>query len=172
MEHEVHVGAIDMQTESTKFREYAQKYRMVVSHIRQVESSIGRLNASHDPVLEIVFTHVADYVEGGARSLEDIAQRLAQRSGAADPSAAPINSNDAFESTCANEGDLPSLDYLARELYQATTLLEETMNQALDSVDRIADEEITGDTHPFGHIVQGICLPYLMLGVATLAPVS
>ncbi len=42
------------------------------------------------------------------------------------------------------------------------------MMRALDLVDEANDSELIADPHPFAHVIQGICLPYILLAAQTI----
>ena len=139
----------------------ASEYRRVSACVLDVERRCAEAGVHRDQVLEIAFTHAVSYIDEAAEQLEQLAERLADRAGKAD----------LVKSWRAAEGAVEVVEPFesaSAALGWAAVALETSMNRALDLVDEIDDESLVGDTHPFGHVIQGICIPYIALASAAL----
>lgn len=138
----------------------ADRYRGVSSRLMQIAQLCEEFGVERSQMLDIVFTHVVSYVDAGAEQLAMVASGLANADKSR-PESAP-----GFEGGC----DIEALDAPVRvveevpdALRAAAIALDTAMNRALDLAEELGDEAAVGDTHPFGHIIQGICIPYVLL---------
>ena len=142
------------------FAELAGEYRRVSMTLTQMALRCEAAGVSGDQVLDITFGSVASYVDGGAEALEQVASRLASSAGEGRTFTEGQSSLTAFpEAVSAHPSEA---------LRRAALALEDAMNRALDLVEEVDDETLVGDAHPFGHIVQGICIPYILLAAQRL----
>ena len=113
-----------------------------------------------DKVLDIVFTHIVSYIEKGASQMELAASRLARSEGEAAPMVSCGGANPAAEQF---DSAVRSPIEASEMLRNAALSLQRAMNRALDLVEKVGDDELVGDPHSFGHVIQGICMPYILL---------
>lgn len=158
-----------------EFAALAGEYRLVSARVKGVERKCVELEVPHDQVLEIAFKQAVPYVDKASTCLDQVAARLMDRSeagdsGMLDPAAeadASDSLNPASEKGAADVYAVP-LEHVSAELRDTAYALLGAMNRALDLVDEVGDAELVGDSHPFGHIVQGICIPYILLAAEVL----
>lgn len=141
-----------------EFLALAREYRRVSACLADARRQCEQAGVQHDQVLEITFTHVASYIDGGADQMEHVAARLTSRP----------EGDLACDTSFPETGAILRLEEVPRALRNAASALEAAMERALDAVDEVDDAELVGDSHPFGHIIQGICLPYLFLAAEVL----
>ena len=100
----------------------------------------------HSPAVAIVYRSCVPYITSGASALDAAAARIAEAAAIEVapliPAASPIVSSTVFADT-------------AHILYEA-------LQEAPELAEEVGDTRLTGDTHPYGDVIYGICLPYLL----------
>lgn len=154
------------------FRVLAGEYRRVSRRVTGVAAYCEKVEVQRDQVLKIAFTHVVAYIDDAAELLGQVAERVANCAGsevACAANCAPDETvNDVEPSNAGSGTPIKTLGDASAALRSAAVDLEGAMNRALDLVDEVGNGELVGDSHPYGHIVQGICIPYLLLASASL----
>lgn len=148
-----------------EFAMLAKRYRQVAALLVTLREGCGESTIESDPVLKIAFTQVVSYIEEGAAQLEQAALALAPISdeGLASAVRADASAASALPLAFGNASDALRL---------AAGVLEGSMNRALDLSEEAEAKELLDDPHPYAHIVQGICLPYLLLASDVLDKAS
>jgi hypothetical protein len=104
------------------------------------------------PTTAIVYQSCVPYIEQGANALDAAAQRMAQTAGIELP-VLPMPPVPAEElGGCDPKA---AFEQEARALYAG-------IQRATDLAAEVGDQNLTGDTHPYGDVIYGICLPYLL----------
>lgn len=158
------------------FRVLASEYRRVSRRVTGVAAYCEKAEVQRDQVLEIAFTHVVAYIDDAAELLDQVAERVANCADGEAANEVACAANCAADETVngvepSNAGSgtpIKTLGDASAALRSAAVDLEGAMNRALDLVDEVGNGELVGDSHPYGHIVQGICIPYLLLASASL----
>ena len=107
-------------------------------------------------------------IREGADQMEVVAERFRAASGLGGPGApgcaaeAEPGDSGAHFHPCASPEGAP------RVVTAAARAIEDAMLRALDVADGAARPDLVGDSHSFGHIIHGICVPYILLAAEEL----
>ena len=163
------------------FEAAAGEYRRLAGEVAGLVpvADDARLTAGERKVMGIVFTSCVPYIEQGAQAIEEAAGRMRAKAGVpvgdaerrperfsrgsakSDPQLKlEVSSEPAFDRVPEPADDLPTcaaarLEGAARELYA-------WVRRLTDDAEALGDRELAGDTHPYGDVVYGICIPYLV----------
>ena len=151
----------------------AREYRRLSSAVAELApvADDRRLTADERQVMGIVFASCVPYMAQGARAVEEAAERMraqvGSRAGPAGPGTAPGRGRDPacrFASETGGDSetasDLPAR--AARCFEDAARTLYAWVLRLTDDAEALGDRGLTGDTHPYGDVVYGICIPYLV----------
>lgn len=157
----------------------AGEYRRLSSAVAELApvADDRRLTADERQVMGIVFASCVPYMAQGARAVEEAAERMraqvGSRVGPAGPGTAPGRGRDlAYRFASEADGDpetgrdpetasdLPAR--AARCFEDAARTLYAWVLRLTDDAEALGDRGLTGDTHPYGDVVYGICIPYLV----------
>lgn len=143
----------------------ASEYRRISALLADVAERCGEETIARNQVLEITFTHVVSYIIEGANQIECASRRL---SGRRREGLAPSRSEDLQVPIEGRPAVMQRENSAPETLRDTAFALESAMKRALDLIDEAGGEDVMGDSHPFGHVIQGICLPYILLAAETL----
>ena len=143
-------------------------YRILLDRLRvsAVLADDQRLGATTRQFLGIVHQSGAQYLEGAVEAVEAAAQRLTQAAGAVPPVLDPLPSAPA---PLAAEPAAAQLAAVARDYETLARALYSLVVRLTDAAEAVGDMALTGDTHPYGDIVYGIVIPYLLQSSDALA---
>lgn len=154
------------------FSALAEEYRRAAACIADVAGCCDAAGVTRSKVLDIAFGSVPRRIAQGADSMDAVAARLRGTDGTGvSVSTSPFPSDDASaqaNSVHVTANGACTLEGAPQLLIASARALEDAMLRALDLVDEVARPDLVGDSHPFGHIIHGICVPYLLLAAEDL----
>jgi len=143
-------------------------YRILLDRLRAsaVLADDQRLDAMTHQFLGIVHKSGAQYLEGAVEAIDAAAQRLTQAAGAVPPTLDPLPPAPA---PLAPEPVAAQLAVVARDYETLARTLYSLVVRLTDAAEAVGDMALTGDTHPYGDIIYGIVIPYLLQSSDALA---
>lgn len=151
----------------------AREYRRVAACVGAAAEACDAEGVQRSQVLDIAFGSVVKRISEGADLMEAIAGRFRDVADESENAAAssPLGGADSAAAGSADATPVrvpSSLQDASRLLVAAARALEGAMLRALDLTDEADRPDLVGDSHPFGHIIHGICVPYLLLAAEEL----
>ena len=181
---ELSAGELSLEEAARGFALLAAEYRRVAACVAGVAEACDAAGVPRNQVLDIAFGSAVRRIGEGADLLDSVAGRFREAADGEAAAAAAAGFSMKAEIDGAGASGLAaevgfcgptvhlrpcaSLDDAPRALAAAARALEDAMLRALDLVDEVARPDLAGDSHPFGHIIHGICVPYLLLAAEDL----
>jgi len=150
------------------YQRAARMYRALTGRLRASAVLAGdqRLGDATRQFLGIVHQTGVEYLDGAVEAIEAAAARLVEAAQVAPlelpapaPAPAPLEGEVPAAQLAAIAGDYETI---ARTLYSLVVRLT-------DNAEAVGSMALTGDTHPYGDIIYGIVIPYLLQASDSLA---